>query len=147
MLSLGLCVSCLTLLRFSLKSYTIDVVHEAFERAKALFSAELTHDECKRIWIGVEGQHNSMRDVQDALMNAKRAYDSKPRSKARKWLAIFSSRLIYYGNVLDVLSQHHPAYVSLAWGAFKFLFVVRLPKIPSTHLKYIEKGLRQIQSL
>lgn len=68
-----------------------------------------------------------MRDVQDTLMDAKRAYDSKPTSKACKWLAVFSSRLIYYGNVLDVLSQHHPEYVSLAWGAFKFLFIVSLP--------------------
>lgn len=93
-----------------------------------MFSAELTEDECKRIRIGEEGQQNCMHDVQDTLMNAKRAYDSKPVSKTRKWLVIFSSKLTYYGNVLDVLVQHHPEYVSLAWGAFKFLFIVCLPQ-------------------
>lgn len=29
-----------------------------------------------------------------------------------------------YSDVLDVLAQHHPEYVSLVWGAFKFVFVV-----------------------
>jgi len=28
--------------------------------------------------------------------------------------------------VFDVFVQHYPEYVSLAWGAFKFLFVVSL---------------------
>ena len=33
-------------------------------------------------------------------------------------------RVQYYGNVMDVLVQHHPEYVSLAWGTMKFFFVV-----------------------
>lgn len=28
---------------------------------------------------------------------------------------------------MDVLVQHHPEYVALAWGAMKLLFVVSLP--------------------
>jgi hypothetical protein len=39
-------------------------------------------------------------------------------------LSKFSSRICYYGQIFDVLVQHHPEYVSLAWGAMKFLFVV-----------------------
>jgi len=31
---------------------------------------------------------------------------------------------MYYGVIMDTLSQHHPEYVSLAWGAIKFLFIV-----------------------
>jgi len=27
---------------------------------------------------------------------------------------------------MDVLVQHHPEYVSLAWGAMKFIFGVRI---------------------
>jgi len=33
---------------------------------------------------------------------------------------------MYYGNIFDVLAQHHPEYVALAWGAMKFLLVVSL---------------------
>ena len=31
---------------------------------------------------------------------------------------------MYYGQIMDMLAQHHPEYVSLGWGTFKFLFVV-----------------------
>lgn len=51
-------------------------------------------------------------------------YESKPTSKARKWLGMLASRITYYGNVMDVLAQHHPEYVSLVWGTFKLLFIV-----------------------
>lgn len=44
--------------------------------------------------------------------------------KATIWLSKFSSRARFYSNIIDVLVQHHPEYVSLAWGAMKFLFVV-----------------------
>jgi hypothetical protein len=65
-----------------------------------------------------------MRDVLDAVNTSKKAYESKPNSKARKWLSILSSRVIHYGDIMNVLVQHHPEYVSLAWGAMKFLFLV-----------------------
>jgi hypothetical protein len=32
---------------------------------------------------------------------------------------------MYYGQVLDMLAQHHPEYVSLAWGTLKFILMVR----------------------
>jgi hypothetical protein len=32
-----------------------------------------------------------------------------------------SERVHYYGNIMDVLVQHHPEYVSLAWGTMKLL--------------------------
>jgi hypothetical protein len=68
----------------------------------------------------------SMNDVQLVVMESMKIYQSKYRkSKARKWLHYVASRIHYYGNVMDVLVQHHPEYVSLAWGAMKFLFVVR----------------------
>ncbi|KAH7125898.1 hypothetical protein EDB81DRAFT_201955 [Dactylonectria macrodidyma] len=30
---------------------------------------------------------------------------------------------MFYGQILDVIAQHHPEYVSLAWGTIKFLLV------------------------
>lgn len=67
-----------------------------------------------------------MSDVTKALNLSKLKYENKPTSKARKWLAIFSEKVTYYNTVLDVLVQQYPEYVSLAWGAMKFLFIVSL---------------------
>lgn len=69
-------------------------------------------------------EKQSMGDVLQAIKNAKARYESRPISKARRWLAIFSPKVVYYGVVLDVLVQQHPEYVSLVWGAMKFLFGV-----------------------
>jgi hypothetical protein len=67
----------------------------------------------------------TMQDVVAAVESAKSEYEARSRkSKAREYLAAFSSRVMYYGSIMDTLSQHHPEYVSLAWGAMKFLFVV-----------------------
>jgi hypothetical protein len=74
-----------------------------------------------------------MQDVKAAADDAQKAYEARSRkSKAQQHLAAFSSRVMYYGVIMDTLSQHHPEYVSLAWGAVKFLFVVRyLPSFGS----------------
>jgi hypothetical protein len=48
----------------------------------------------------------------------------KSKAKARLWLMGLSEKIVHYGNVFDVLAQHHPEYVSLAWGTFKLLFIV-----------------------
>ncbi|KAF4829591.1 hypothetical protein CGCTS75_v006444 [Colletotrichum tropicale] len=39
------------------------------------------------------------------------------------WLQVFSSRVVYYGQVLDTLAQHHPEYVGLVWGIIKFVLL------------------------
>lgn len=64
-------------------------------------------------------------DVLEAVAMAQTKYEARRKdSKVRQRLAAVSSRVFYYGQVLDVLSQHHPEYVSLAWGTMKFLFIV-----------------------
>ena len=59
---------------------------------------------------------------------------SKSKAKARIWLTGLSEKLVHCGNIFDVMVQHHPEYVSLAWGTFKLLFVVGImipiPSIP-----------------
>jgi hypothetical protein len=64
-----------------------------------------------------------------------REYSSKRhKQKSARLLAKVSSRILYYGNVLDMISQHHPEYVALAWGSAKFVLMVctcypHLPRI------------------
>lgn len=69
-------------------------------------------------------EHVSMADVVNTLDHLKLKYENKSVSKARKWLAVLSGRVTHYSTVLDVLVQQYPEYVSLAWGAMKFLFIV-----------------------
>lgn len=59
-----------------------------------------------------------------SLNEVQEAYLRSHNSKARRWLNTFADRVTFYGNIFDVLVQHHPEYVSLAWGTFKLLFVV-----------------------
>ncbi|KAH9236311.1 hypothetical protein K456DRAFT_1748785 [Colletotrichum gloeosporioides 23] len=61
-----------------------------------------------------------IRDAAD--LNAYERSHARP-SKATKWLQRLSTNIHHYSNILDVLVQHHPEYVSLVWGAMKFLFV------------------------
>ena len=68
----------------------------------------------------------SMLDVQLELLKALKRYESTSESKARRWLVALSERIAFYGQVFDVLVQHHPEYVSLAWGTFKLTFQVSL---------------------
>lgn len=66
-------------------------------------------------------------DVLETVTEAQLKYAQRTEgSKVRKWLGGLSTRITYYGQIIDVLSQHHPEYVSLAWGTMKFLFVVSM---------------------
>jgi hypothetical protein len=98
-----------------------EILRNAYDEARAIFSSEFTKDECKRIWVRDKA---CMNDVVGVLADLKQKYDKKTESKARKWLVTFSGKVIYYGTVLDVLVQQYPEYVSLAWGTMKFLFIV-----------------------
>jgi len=100
---------------------------EAFKEAVALFDTSFTEDERRRIWLY---EKNAMDAVQKVIDNAKARCEEGKRSKARKWLALLSTRVLLYGRVLDVLAQQHPEYVSLVWGAIKFFFIVGRPLPP-----------------
>ncbi|TVY56795.1 hypothetical protein LSUE1_G009196, partial [Lachnellula suecica] len=82
-------------------------------------------------------------DVQQAVFDTKATYDAKPRfTKARLWLQKLSTRLMHYSSVMDILAQHHPEYVSLAWGAMKFVLmgIINHEEL----VKNLAKGLCQI---
>lgn len=63
-------------------------------------------------------------DVESSIEQAKLLYEARSNSKARPWLGKLSSGILCYGKVLDMLAQHHPEYVSLAWGTTELLFIV-----------------------
>jgi hypothetical protein len=68
-----------------------------------------------------------LQDVIDEVAKAKAQYDHKKGdSKLSQFITSFSQRVAYYGKVLDVMVQHHPEYVSLAWGTLKFIFGVTI---------------------
>jgi hypothetical protein len=53
-----------------------------------------------------------------------------------------SSWIMLYGQVLDVLSQHHPEYLALAWGSVKFILMVRIsPALIDRHSSDSGKGV------
>ena len=83
----------------------------------------------------------SMLDVQLELLNALKRYESTSESKARRWLVALSERIAFYGQVFDVLVQHHPEYVSLAWGTFKFIFQVILSAVHEQFSNWIDGAL------
>lgn len=108
---------------------------EAFARAKAIFSDSLSSDQQQQIF----GHDNNDIEEFHAIVNqAKESYERRrQKGKARQWLSSFSSRLLYYGAVLDTLAQHHPEYVSLAWGAVKFVFIVCMRVVNNSHATHI----------
>jgi chromosomal replication initiation ATPase DnaA len=105
----------------------LDPARQAFEDAVNEFRKEISEEECSK-WLK---SATTISDVEDAVISAKEKYEKKSaKSRARKWLASCSSRLMYYSVIMDTLSQHHPEYVSLAWGALKFLFIVSNATLP-----------------
>lgn len=100
----------------------MDVAQEAYDKAVELFEKKYTKDEAKA--RRVKGAHGIC-DVLGIVAEAQAKYQGRvEESKVRRWLGVLSSRVMYYGQIMDVMSQHHPEYVSLAWGTMKFLFVV-----------------------
>lgn len=100
-----------------------DITAEAFHNAVGDLKKQLKIADETAAWA------NSHADVQAVLQTAqqgKKTYDaeSKQHSGTRAWLERCSSRVMYYGKVLDALAQHHPEYVALAWGAVKLVLMV-----------------------
>ncbi|KAF5613802.1 uncharacterized protein FSUBG_414 [Fusarium subglutinans] len=98
-----------------------DIAQEAFKSVKKHFeqSNSLSSDEKALL-----GKKSSLQDVEKAVSDAFAKYEAKSEaSKTRKWLLKASESICHYGQVLDVFVQHHPEYVSLAWGLMKLMFI------------------------
>lgn len=76
----------------------------------------------------------TLEDLLATIADTRRHYDQdRSGSKLRRCMEHFAERIHYYGNIMDVLAQHHPEYVSLAWGTMKLLLsaVIEHKKIGS----------------
>lgn len=73
----------------------------------------------------------TIEDIQATIARIKKSYDERPGrwQATRDILRAVSERVIYYGNIFDILAQHHPEYVSLAWGTLKFVLMVRMTAV------------------
>jgi hypothetical protein len=97
----------------------------AFKAAFVIFNEKLTKDPAKKHLANELLTKSTLGDVLNVVLEAKRRYEiSSSESKLRECLVSFSQRLLHYANIMDVLIQQHPEYVSLAWGAMKFIFGV-----------------------
>jgi hypothetical protein len=95
---------------------------QTYEAAIATF--HLNHNK-KHGKINKIQQLSSVTELEKLLLDIKDRYEQQhDNNKIGRWLSRLSSRICHYGRILDVLVQHHPEYVSLAWGAMKFLFIV-----------------------
>ncbi|KAH8747124.1 hypothetical protein BGZ57DRAFT_917011 [Hyaloscypha finlandica] len=97
-----------------------DLAHEAYTKAVEYFEKEFAGNEDVR---GFLVGHTSIVDVENTVEKAKREYEAKgqKRRTVLKWLNKLSLGIRYYSQALDMLAQHHPEYVALAWGAINFL--------------------------
>jgi hypothetical protein len=92
-----------------------DPARDAFEEARK---------QCEGIPSPELRQGTDLSALVSVVSEARCKYKSKRQSKARKWLTRLSSTIMVYENTLDMLAQHYLEYVSLAWGAIKFVLRV-----------------------
>jgi hypothetical protein len=104
------------------------VVQEIYENTVRYFRAQLTEDECNKIWLH---DQTGMTGVQEAVRAAKAKYEGESEhSKARKWLKRMSQSILLYGKVLEMSASYCPEYVELPLGAIKFLLTVGFGHVP-----------------
>jgi hypothetical protein len=117
------------------RSNTSVIVQTTFEESLKKFKDNLASQSTKHAWVHIS-KASRLQDVVDEVAKAKAQYDHKDDdSKLYKRITSFSKRVAYYGKVLDVMVQHHPEYVSLAWGTLKFIFGV------SVFLRLLRSGI------
>ena len=105
-------------------SHAFAPAEAAFAEGLNTFKQQLTKDPRKRERVE-QLQAASLQDVLDAVVAAKTRYESRRTdNKAKDCLIAFSRRVRYYGEIMDVMVEHHPEYVSLVWGAMKLFFGV-----------------------
>ncbi|KAM0510854.1 hypothetical protein ACHAPE_010480 [Trichoderma viride] len=116
------------------------VAEEAFQAAVKQFAKDSSHGKYARQIL-----HNaaSLKDIQEAVGKSMHEYQNRGKSpKTMKWLHRAAKSIIYYTNVFDVFVPQNPQYVSLAWGAMRFLFTAAVEHEKTTQL--LAKSIAQI---
>lgn len=67
----------------------------------------------------------TLQDIQEVVRKSMHQYKAIGKNlKTIKWLNRTTKSIVYYSRVFDVFAPQNPQYVSLAFGAMKFLFTV-----------------------
>ncbi|KAK1759720.1 hypothetical protein QBC47DRAFT_114843 [Echria macrotheca] len=99
-----------------------DVAEEAYREAVEYLKREFKHKTKTIAWIENRQSLEEIRDEAEQV-EANYAAASAPKKTVLHFMRKISAWIMLYGQVLDTLAQHHPEYVSLAWGAAKFLLM------------------------
>lgn len=103
-------------------SQSCSLLDNVFQAAVERFASDMTQDPRK---IATAESATCLEEVQEIVAESMAKYESDRKHwKAKRWLQSVAGKLEYYQNVMDMLVQHHPEYVALAWGAMKFLLLV-----------------------
>jgi len=101
-----------------------DIAQEAYDDAVEYLKKELRGNDNAHQLLQAGTSIHDVRDIVERVEVKYRESSNKGKG-VRYWLRRFSATTMYYGNVLDMLAQHHPEYVALAWGTVKFVLTVR----------------------
>lgn len=98
------------------------IAADAFADAIRYLKQEFQGHPSALAWLETE---NTINDIHTKVKDAEKFYreDEKTR-KALPWLRKISTAVMFYGQIFDTLAQHHPEYLSLAWGTVKFVLMV-----------------------
>ncbi|GAB1312744.1 Nacht domain protein [Madurella fahalii] len=101
-----------------------DIATEAYAQALEYLKREFEGNTKATEWLRTVTS-TTLHDLLETTQRAESKYNRVLLNKqgAKSWIRGLSRRILYYGQVLDVLSQHHPEYVSLVWGAVKFILM------------------------
>ncbi|KAI5459409.1 hypothetical protein BGZ63DRAFT_390960 [Mariannaea sp. PMI_226] len=99
-----------------------DIAKAAYEEALVYLRKELEGEPKALAWIE---QHTSLDKMHEEASEVEARYNGVGQTKKTVlvYMRKISAWIMSYGQVLDMLSSHHPEYVSLAWGAAKFILM------------------------
>ncbi|TRX89659.1 hypothetical protein FHL15_009409 [Xylaria flabelliformis] len=90
-----------------------DIASEAFQDAIRYLEKEFAGNAAALSWLKTV-ESTSLDDLLETTRYVEGKYhQSRNRQGLMGWLRGLSTRVMYYGQVLDTLAQHHPEYVSL----------------------------------
>ena len=100
-----------------------NIAEAAYQEAVAYLKKEFEGKPDEIAWI--EGR-KSLDEVRAEAHGLETRYFAVGGTKKTVLHAVrrISSWIMFYGQVLDVLSQHHPEYLALAWGSVRFILMV-----------------------
>ena len=99
-----------------------DISQSAYNDALERLREEFRHDKKA---IEVLESNTSISDFKRTVEQVMADYSARHRrSRCARVLTKLLARVMYYGNILDLLAQYHPEYVALVWGSAKLVLMV-----------------------